>query len=162
MWLFLQSVAIYVIMMPMIPDEIFTHCYDPAFPSDTCGDSACLGLCSDNSAECLSDADCRNGSFCDSFATRTSSCTNPDMNIPITFPAHCDNSQKDPGETDIDCGGECASCVQGEKCDEDDDCVTNMCQVEDPEDGGSSDEEDKGGKGGISDPDVCNNGKRDR
>ena len=43
--------------------------------------------------------------------------------------ASCENSDRDPDETDIDCGGnsECKRCGTGRRCDTNDDCASEFC-----------------------------------
>ncbi len=47
------------------------------------------------------------------------------------LPATCFNSEKDPDETDVDCGGPCHKCTEGKKCaskaDCFEDCVAEKC-----------------------------------
>ena len=48
----------------------------------------------------------------------------------VTPPApvdHCENFYKDKDETDIDCGGSCEDCLEGQKCKADADCSTGFC-----------------------------------
>jgi hypothetical protein len=53
------------------------------------------------------------------------------------YPAHCSDGAQDQGESDTDCGGECAGCAEGHHCNSDADCGTalncnpadNMCEV---------------------------------
>lgn len=43
----------------------------------------------------------------------------------------CSNKLRDPGESDVDCGGEsCAPCAAGKRCDKDADCVSKKCRSE--------------------------------
>ena len=43
-------------------------------------------------------------------------------------PAHCGNAVLDPGETDVDCGGdECRSCGYDQQCQQPRDCATELC-----------------------------------
>jgi len=42
-------------------------------------------------------------------------------------PAVCRNLKKDGDETDIDCGGSCLDCANGESCRLDSDCVNDFC-----------------------------------
>ncbi|MEM3154655.1 MAG: thrombospondin type 3 repeat-containing protein [Candidatus Woesearchaeota archaeon] len=42
-------------------------------------------------------------------------------------PEPCQNGDKDPGETGIDCGGECDGCPEGTVCTSNEDCATNYC-----------------------------------
>jgi hypothetical protein len=45
-------------------------------------------------------------------------------------PLMCANTLKDPGETDVDCGGlACARCEDGKLCDQPMDCVSAVCSV---------------------------------
>lgn len=43
-----------------------------------------------------------------------------------TFPS-CQDGQKGSGETDVDCGGNCPPCADGDKCESDGDCATAQC-----------------------------------
>ncbi len=49
---------------------------------------------------------------------------------PPTAPSHCANGALDPGETDVDCGAECAACVAGQACAVEADCVSLDCQAQ--------------------------------
>ncbi len=40
---------------------------------------------------------------------------------------NCYNSKLDSNETDVDCGGTCLSCSDGNKCKIDSDCISNFC-----------------------------------
>lgn len=42
-------------------------------------------------------------------------------------PASCTDGMLSPGETDLDCGGDCAPCAIGDACAEHADCTTNVC-----------------------------------
>jgi len=44
-------------------------------------------------------------------------------------PAGCNNDKKDGSETDIDCGGNCASCANGKSCRLDSDCISRFCNA---------------------------------
>ena len=60
----------------------------------------------------------------------TLSPTEPPTTSPTPAPttSGCDNSFKDPGETDVDCGGpECQGCLAGLNCSDDADCESNIC-----------------------------------
>jgi hypothetical protein len=46
---------------------------------------------------------------------------------PTTLPNHCVDLVKNYDETDIDCGGTCDRCIEGEKCKASSDCVSNYC-----------------------------------
>lgn len=48
----------------------------------------------------------------------------PDVPAPPT----CDNAVRDPGETDVDCGGACGGCATGKTCDGDADCLSAVCR----------------------------------
>jgi hypothetical protein len=41
----------------------------------------------------------------------------------------CNDNAKDGKETDIDCGGNCAQCIDGKKCASDIDCNSEYCDV---------------------------------
>ena len=41
----------------------------------------------------------------------------------------CSDGQKDAGETDVDCGGLCASCVDAKACTTADDCASRICRL---------------------------------
>lgn len=43
------------------------------------------------------------------------------------YKLHCYNNIKDQGETDVDCGGECAKCDLGQNCTKRKDCASNYC-----------------------------------
>src|SRR5215471_18587285 len=42
-------------------------------------------------------------------------------------PDHCTNGVKDPSESDVDCGGDCAACALGSTCGSTSDCATGTC-----------------------------------
>jgi N-acetylneuraminic acid mutarotase len=42
-------------------------------------------------------------------------------------PDHCTNGVKDPSESDVDCGGDCAACAIGSMCGATTDCATGTC-----------------------------------
>ena len=44
-------------------------------------------------------------------------------------PASCSNNIRDGGETDVDCGGPCDQCLPGRICEEDIDCTSSYCNV---------------------------------
>jgi hypothetical protein len=47
----------------------------------------------------------------------------------FTLPAHCFDGSKDNDETDVDCGGpSCYACPPTDKCLQDSDCLTGLCQ----------------------------------
>lgn len=39
----------------------------------------------------------------------------------------CENGFQDGTETDIDCGGSCDPCEEGEDCENDSDCISDSC-----------------------------------
>jgi hypothetical protein len=43
----------------------------------------------------------------------------------------CDNGQLDPGETDLDCSGDCPKCSTGRACRAQADCASNICAADD-------------------------------
>ncbi len=43
------------------------------------------------------------------------------------LPAHCQNTQRDEGESDIDCGGACAPCALTQRCNTSADCRNGEC-----------------------------------
>ena len=45
------------------------------------------------------------------------------------LPAHCSDHAHDGGETDVDCGGDCAACANGKGCQKAADCVSNTCKL---------------------------------
>ena len=48
------------------------------------------------------------------------------------YPAHCSDGAQDQGESDIDCGGECAGCADGHHCTLDADCAPpDNCNITD-------------------------------
>ncbi|MCA9693344.1 MAG: hypothetical protein KC636_27360 [Myxococcales bacterium] len=97
-------------------------------------DIDCGGACGANcdiDDGCFADTDCASG-FCD-----------PDDNT--CQPPSCDDGVMNGDETDVDCGGACgATCLVGEVCVIDDDCVTMLCE------GGT-----------CAPPGTCNNGVLD-
>lgn len=44
------------------------------------------------------------------------------------LPAHCDDGEHNGDETDVDCGGPCPPCSQGQFCIQDSDCEDGVCQ----------------------------------
>ncbi len=68
-------------------------------------------------------------------------------------PVHCGSSVLDGNETDVDCGGSCARCADGLKCNEGNDCQSDVCEggecqvptCKDGERNGTETDEDCGG-----------------
>jgi len=89
-----------------------------------CGGSC--GKCGSEKA-CLKDSDCTSGFTCSDGNCKSSS---------PTLPEHCGNGEKDADETDVDCGGSCNPCAEGNGCTADSDCesgfscVENVCSAE--------------------------------
>jgi hypothetical protein len=48
---------------------------------------------------------------------------------PSSGAGDCENERLDPGESDTDCGGVCAACVDGEICRSDSDCASGRCST---------------------------------
>src|SRR5450432_1147240 len=48
---------------------------------------------------------------------------------PGARPGHCDNQTLDPGETDADCGAECAPCGPSRACAVNADCLLGFCSM---------------------------------
>jgi hypothetical protein len=44
-----------------------------------------------------------------------------------TYSSYCTNGNKDPNETDFDCGGNCAPCAIGKGCIQNTDCAKGTC-----------------------------------
>ena len=80
-----------------------------------------------------SDIDC-GGSVCNACAlglkcTRNSDCISQSCSngVCMSLEVTCDNGQKDPSETDVDCGGLCAPCENGLACLDNIDCTSGFC-----------------------------------
>jgi N-acetylneuraminic acid mutarotase len=60
-------------------------------------------------------------------------CTSPEIcNAEKTCampPPHCTNGTQDAGESDKDCGGACAGCESGQKCNGTPDCASGTCEA---------------------------------
>jgi hypothetical protein len=54
-----------------------------------------------------------------------SGCSSPSYNTDVA--QACSNAHVDPGETDVDCGGNCVPCVDGRSCVVDTDCANATC-----------------------------------
>jgi len=79
-------------------------------------DVDCGGECDkcDNDDDCKEDSDCESGK-CDS-------------NLKICIGINkCSNNKLDVGETDVDCGGKCDPCVDGQDCKTGSDCESGRC-----------------------------------
>ncbi len=75
------------------------------------------------------------------------------------IPATCVNQETDGDETDVDCGGSCFPCDNGQACLEPDDCESRFCDVS-TEAGGAGGTGGGGGAGGAAQaepvgPGVC-------
>jgi hypothetical protein len=84
----------------------------------SCTDLDCGGVCPACALglKCLVDRDCVSNA-CDA--------------VTLTCIAdQCADHQRDGNESDVDCGGPCATkCAQNKGCNDDPDCVTNVCDV---------------------------------
>ena len=92
---------------------------------------------------CETQSDCLDGFTC-SAGTCTTSCTPTvcdghcgelddhcgGMLSCGACPDHCTNHTKDPTETDVDCGGDCAPCALGLHCAQTVDCQSGTCDVD--------------------------------
>lgn len=68
------------------------------------------------------------GSMCAS--SLVASCTTPDFKFadePSATPSHCTNSERDEGESDVDCGGTCTPCALTQRCNTSADCRDAEC-----------------------------------
>ena len=79
-----------------------------------CGGNDCSEC--GNGNECNENSDCASN-YCNQ---ATGECSLPDK---------CSNNQLDSGETDIDCGGSCSGCGEGDFCDITSDCVSGLICV---------------------------------
>lgn len=68
------------------------------------------------SKSCFENSDCQEGYVC-----RNEVCV-------AKVPPHCSNQLKDGDETDVDCGGSCAKCVNGKVCNAASDCENGQCE----------------------------------
>ena len=64
-------------------------------------------------------------------------------------PPSCRNVTRDPGETDIDCGGPCTPCATGLKCGGDGDCLSDVCRFGLCRDPGCSDDHRNQGESDV-------------
>jgi len=69
---------------------------------------------------------CTTGKACSINADCLSNHCDPDMRLCITYDT-CANNILDINETDIDCGGSCIPCSNGNACILDSDCISNYC-----------------------------------
>ena len=71
-------------------------------------------VCDDQGAcvHCVQDGDC-NGP--------------PEICVSKTCMSSCGDGKKDGNETDVDCGGACPRCADGKTCNDDADCVSQVC-----------------------------------
>jgi len=66
--------------------------------------------------------------FCSSLLM--ASCSTPEfqfVDTPPSQPPHCQNSRRDEGESDVDCGGACAPCGLTQLCNRSSDCRESQC-----------------------------------
>ena len=100
------------------------YCADP-----TCYDGAENGIESD--VDCGGNCPkCENGEECEN---KDNNCKSGYCNIvtgKCSPPGKCQNNILDAGETDIDCGGPCDGCGEGDFCDIDDDCLSGLRCIE--------------------------------
>ncbi|MFP4111398.1 MAG: hypothetical protein ACLFUO_00195 [Candidatus Woesearchaeota archaeon] len=82
-------------------------------------DIDCGGPCKncENGDDCNLDSDCMSGT-----------CLDTGICGVLTIPPYCQNGDYNPdyGETDIDCGGECGRCDEGQNCSTGNDCKTGL------------------------------------
>lgn len=85
-----------------------------------CGGPNCPQCPVQIGAECTSPRDCQGKEFvCEQQDTGVSQCS--------LSPEHCRNNERDGDETDVDCGGSCQPCEEGNFCVRDSDCFNNNC-----------------------------------
>lgn len=84
-------------------------------------DTDCGGVCA---------AKCADGRHCNGSSDCISGVCNNNVCAAEQTPAHCSNSTADygEGETDTDCGGECAGCQNGQHCGGPADCQSSWCE----------------------------------
>ena len=74
----------------------------------------------------------------------------------------CANGAQDPGETDVDCGGDCPPCGEGEGCLDAEDCTTGLCAAGECTSPSCNDGVANGDEAGVdcggSCPDACLSG----
>ncbi len=99
---------------------------------DDDGGTVCDG--DGNCVECLSNTHCSGDDVCDT-------------DNEICVPAPCKNNIKDGDESDVDCGGSCAPCVNGKTCLTYGDCESRHCDSGNSNGGGGG---ASGGSGGAT------------
>src|SRR6188474_2623632 len=69
------------------------------------------------------------------------SCSTPEFKFADTSqPSHCKNDLQDEGESDTNCGGACAPCVLGQRCNSTADCRDSECMSGTCQDAGCDDD----------------------
>ncbi len=114
-------------------------CFDPSKdcpPPPACNVAACVGgSCTLSPQAQRTSCSSGGGRLCDSAGTCVACLLDGDCTNPATpncvakqcvAPA-CMNGKKDPGETDVDCGGPCAKCGLGLACVGGGDCASGSC-----------------------------------
>ncbi len=71
-------------------------------------------------------------------------------------PPHCSDQKMNSDETDVDCGGSCDPCAEGESCDVNADCMTHKCNDGECVIVSCEDADDCKGTGHSCDDGVCN------
>ncbi len=66
-----------------------------------------------------------------------------------TTPAHCSDGQQNEDETDLDCGGSCNPCAEGNTCSEGSDCVDGICEGDECIAASCSDDVANGGESDV-------------
>lgn len=90
------------------------HCVaSNALPLHPCAAGVCDGVGS--CVECVDDGQCAAPN--DACDTASGSCVGP----------ACDDAEQNGNETDIDCGGDCGPCLEGDHCAGNSDCLTGNC-----------------------------------
>ncbi|MBI4701072.1 MAG: hypothetical protein HY744_07930 [Deltaproteobacteria bacterium] len=106
----------------LLSDEKGKPCSHGRAPGYCDGEGECV--------ECVHSGQCADGEIC-----QQNQCV----------PKSCINGAPDPGETDVDCGGEkCPSCADGQKCQDPSDCQSKFCS-----------EPGAGGNGGAGGANYC-------
>ncbi len=99
---------------------------DPLSYGDCAVEPLQLGACAKGKSEC------KNGAIiCEQAVSSTPESCNgvdDDCNGAVDDGLCCDNDKKDPGESDVDCGGACGStCDTGKSCSQPADCQSKVC-----------------------------------